>query len=185
MWQGNQKGRMNKKVFFVVLSLTLAGASHAQLRKCVGPDGRVTFSDVACSSNAKSTEVISAKPSMQGYEASAAAPQRRAYEPSEGPRSSPVSNYERELTGKIAGHLANGDIGTAASLATTTEHLNMVAEAKREKTRSDLAYDRNERANEDARRRNLPTVCKSTSQRDGYGPGSRFTSTTKCGKEGD
>lgn len=176
---------MKKKVFFAVLGLVFACASHAQLRKCVGPDGRVTFSDMGCASNSKSAEVISAKPSMQGSDAPTATPQRRVYEPSEAPRRAPGNIYERELTGKIAGHLAVGDIGTAASLATTPEHFQMVAEAKRDKTRSDLAYDENARANENARRRNLPTVCSHTSQRDGYGPGSRFTSTTKCGKEGD
>ena len=168
-----------------MLGLALACASQAQLRKCVGPDGRVTFSDMGCASNSKSAEVISAKPSMQGNDAYVATPQRQAYEPSEAPRRAPGNMYERELTGKIAGHLANGDIGTASSLATTSEHLQMVAEARRDKVRSDIAYDENERANENARRRNLPTVCKHTSQRDGYGPGSRFTSTTKCGKEGD
>lgn len=169
-----------------MLILALAGVTHAQLRKCVGADGRVTFSDVACSSGSKSAEVIDAKPALQGYESPGrTATSRRGYESQETPRSAPGNSYERELTGKIAGHLANGDIGTAASLATTSEHLRMVSEAKREKTRSDLAYDQNERANENARRRNLPTVCKHTSQRDGYGPGSRYTSTTKCGKEGD
>ena len=180
---------MKIKLFAALLGLSLACASHAQLRKCVGADGRITFSDTACANNAKSAEVITARPAMQGDATQTRAePQYRDYPAPQAPpaaRSAQAGSYQQELTGKIAGHLANGDIGTAASLATTSEHFNMVAEARRDKTRSDLAYDENERANQNARRRALPTVCKHTSQRDGYGPGSRFTSTTKCGKEGD
>lgn len=177
---------MKKKLLTAVLSLALASVAQAQLRKCVGADGRVTFSDVACANTSKSAEVISSRPALQGFEAPGRpAAQRRDYEAPAAPRSAPQSGYQQELTGKIAGHLANGDIGTAASLATTSEHLQMVADAKRDKTQSDLAYDANERANKSARRRDLPTVCKFTSERDGYGPGSRYTSTRRCAKEGD
>lgn len=43
---------MKQTITVTLLFLTLAGAAHAQLRKCTGPDGKVTYSDVLCNTNA-------------------------------------------------------------------------------------------------------------------------------------
>lgn len=41
-----------KSLLFASLLLILCANAHSQLRKCTGSDGRVTYSDVACSGNA-------------------------------------------------------------------------------------------------------------------------------------
>lgn len=43
---------MKHTIAITLLLLTLSGAAHAQLRKCTGPDGKVTYSDVLCSTSA-------------------------------------------------------------------------------------------------------------------------------------
>ncbi len=42
------------KTSVLLVLLLLAGQAHAQLTKCKGPDGKITYSDVACDN--KSTE---------------------------------------------------------------------------------------------------------------------------------
>lgn len=46
-----------KKILFVAIALGISFSSQAQLRKCVGPDGKVTYSDVVCASNSATRDV--------------------------------------------------------------------------------------------------------------------------------
>lgn len=46
-----------KLVFIVFTIFALIGTAQAQLRKCTGPDGKVTYSDVLCAGNSTSTSV--------------------------------------------------------------------------------------------------------------------------------
>jgi hypothetical protein len=41
------------KLAFLCLMALAASASHAQLRKCIGADGKVTYSDVGCATEKK------------------------------------------------------------------------------------------------------------------------------------
>lgn len=177
---------MKKSVFIVVLMLTLTGAANAQLNKCIGTDGKVTFSDISCPTSAKSSETLKIQNTPSRYEP--ASP--RAASRSEGYSTAPptrggASQVERELTGKIAGYLTNNDIGTASMLATTPEHFQMVAQAKRDVRNSELQYEANKRAEESAKRLAQPTVCTTTSKSSRYGGGSEYSTTTQCGKSGD
>lgn len=49
-----------KKITVTLLLLVLAGASQAQLRKCVAPDGKITYSDVLCNSAASTSSIKNA-----------------------------------------------------------------------------------------------------------------------------
>lgn len=51
------KGSDMKKFIFAALALGVCFASNAQLRKCVGPDGKVTYSDVVCTGNSATHNV--------------------------------------------------------------------------------------------------------------------------------
>lgn len=48
---------MKTKVALVCVMALWAGASHAQLRKCTAPDGKVTYSDAGCPSEKKESAV--------------------------------------------------------------------------------------------------------------------------------
>ena len=39
---------MKKTITTLLLLATLVGTAHAQVRKCILPDGKVTYSDVLC-----------------------------------------------------------------------------------------------------------------------------------------
>ena len=45
------------KFAFLCLMARAASASHAQLRKCTGADGKVTYSDVGCATEKKEARV--------------------------------------------------------------------------------------------------------------------------------
>lgn len=53
----NKRNEMKKSITGMLLLLVLTGAAQAQLRKCTGPDGRVTYSDVRCSTGAAESNV--------------------------------------------------------------------------------------------------------------------------------
>lgn len=48
--------RTTKIAFWFVMALS-ASVSHAQLRKCTGADGKVTYSDVGCATQKKEASV--------------------------------------------------------------------------------------------------------------------------------
>lgn len=50
---------MKKAIFATLLIISITGYAQAQLRKCTGPDGRVTYSDVLCSTNSSSGSIKS------------------------------------------------------------------------------------------------------------------------------
>ena len=41
----------------LLLAIGLSGLAHAQVRKCTGPDGKVTYSDFVCANTARETSV--------------------------------------------------------------------------------------------------------------------------------
>ena len=185
---------MNKTVALALLLISFASASHAQLRKCVAPDGKITFSDVMCPGNAKSAQTINeraAQPTYRAPERYNSPPERREpatrlqQEPERPAGPTQAQIYERQLTGKIAGHLAAGDIGTATVLATTAEHYAMIAEARRDQERAGRAFDANKRANDAAKRAALPYECKSTTTRTPWDYNNRSSTTTRCGSVAD
>ena len=45
------------KTSVLLVLLLLAGQAHAQLRKCTGPDGKVTYSDVLCAGGSSATSI--------------------------------------------------------------------------------------------------------------------------------
>lgn len=138
-----------KKITVTLLLLVLAGASQAQLRKCVSPDGRVTYSDVLCSTSSKSIQSIEA----------VQAPARSSHQPMMQPTQASV--YEREISGKIGAHLLQNNYERAEAMATTPEHYQMIADARRDKQNYEL--DRKAAA-----RAAQPTVCRSFGMSNGY-----------------
>lgn len=52
-----KNGSHMKKFIFAALALGVCFASNAQLRKCVGPDGKVTYSDVLCANNSATRDL--------------------------------------------------------------------------------------------------------------------------------
>jgi hypothetical protein len=48
---------MKTKIALLCVAALWSSASQAQLRKCVGADGKVTYSDAGCASNKKETGV--------------------------------------------------------------------------------------------------------------------------------
>ncbi|RJG04079.1 glutaredoxin family protein [Noviherbaspirillum sedimenti] len=75
--------------FFVMALLLAAGAAHAQLYKWVGPDGKVTYSDVPPPKSAKQVEQ---KDLSDGAASTAALP----YELAQAARNHPVTLYTGE-----------------------------------------------------------------------------------------
>lgn len=131
----------------------LTAPAHAQLRKCTGPDGKVTYSDVLC--NTASTKT------SQTLEA-----------PIPGTQPPQSNVYGRELTRKIVEYLQRGDFDHADTLATTAEHRQMISDARQARLES-------EEAKKAAKRAARPTVCGTS----GYiGPGGVYSGTTVCGK---
>lgn len=178
---------MKKTAALTLLLIIYASASHAQLRKCVAPDGKITYSDVSCPSNAKSAQTLSERQAPPIY-----SPPSSYTPPNRGVYSAPANSasptgptqaqiYERQLTGKIAGYLAAGDIGTAITLAITPEHNAMIADARRDQERAGRAFDANKRANDAAKRAALPYECKTTTTRTPWDYNNRSSTTTKCG----
>ncbi|WP_114973380.1 DUF4124 domain-containing protein [Rhodoferax ferrireducens] len=164
---------MKKSITVILLFIALTGAAQAQLRKCTGPDGRITYSDVLCATTSKSIQSVDIPAGPAGYQAPP------------GDRPSQASVYERELSGKIAGHLARGDFDRASTLAVTVEHHQMIADARQNKVAS-------EQAKKDARRAARPTVCSTFGVNNGlansYGAGNMtsysgtYSGTTVCNK---
>lgn len=164
---------MKKSIASILLLLMLTGAAQAQLRKCTGPDGRITYSDVLCATTSKSIQSIEIPAGPTGYQAPP------------GDRPSQASIYERELAGKIASHLARGDFDHAETLAVTIEHHQMIADARRNKAAS-------EQEKKDAKRAARPTVCRTFGVNNGfansYGPrnstsyNGTYSGTTVCNK---
>lgn len=162
-----------KNRFLATLVLALAaGSSQAQLRKCTAPDGKVTYSDVLCSTTSKSAQTIEA---MQ-------APARSSYQ-AQPAQQSQAALYEREISGKIGSHLLQNNYERAEALATTPEHYQMIADARRDKQN----YELDKKA---AARAARPTVCRSFGVSNGYvnnyGYGSTYSGvnhgTTVCNK---
>lgn len=162
---------MKSTIVFIAMMCLFMVSSHAQLKKCTGPDGKVTYSDVACANTTKSSETMPI-PATGG-------PDVQADMPSGAPRNA----YDRQLRGKIAEYLARKDYVGASGLAVTEEHLAMIAEVKQ----ADLKAANEIKA---AKRAARPTVCTTS----GYGQGSAhsnsfgtsyggtYSGTTVCNK---
>lgn len=131
---------MKTKIAATLFCVSLMGSAQAQVNKCIGPGGKVTFSDVACSTASKTIQTT--HPSApDGYQPRPSA-------------TAPLGNvYEREISGKIRSYLLQNDFEHAATLAVTTEHFQMIAQAKRE-------YQNHELDKKAAAQAARPTVCK-------------------------
>lgn len=159
---------MNKKVLVILVALTLASAAQAQLRKCVGQDGKITYSDVLCDTKSKSIHQFKEiKPSQSNYQADGA------------PRRTQASVYEREISGKIAGHLAQNNYERATALAVTVEHHQMITDDR-------LAKQARINEAKAAKRAAMPTVCNTFGRHSGMAFGNIYSgnsnSTTVCNK---
>lgn len=138
---------MRQFAIFLIATMVFAGTAYGQARKCTGPDGKVTYSDVLCSTASKSAEtLVPLQPS--------AAPQPN--------RPSQASVYERELSGKIASYLAQNDFDHATSLAVTAEHFQMITAARQ----SRLDDEAKKKAEAKAAK---PVVCYTVGQSIGFG----------------
>lgn len=152
------------KVILVFVAALLLGANaHAQLRKCVAPDGKVTYSDVLCDTSSKSSQTP-ATPQAGGYQSRADQGQP------------PTNHYAQELTRIISGYLAVDDFDHAVTLAVTQEHFQMIAAAR--KRRQNLELDKQalkieEKKAAKARER---IVCRTS----GYSFGPVYSGTTVC-----
>jgi len=176
-----------------LLCLAASHPAHAQLRKCVAPDGKITFSDVMCPGNAKSAQTINERPAQPAYQPPSryssqpdhreAAPRYQEPEQPAGPTQAQI--YERQISGKIAGYLAVNDFASAAGLATTREHHAMIEEARQTQARAERYNDANKRANEAAKRAAMPYECKSTTTRTPWDYNNRSSTTTRCGTVDD
>lgn len=181
---------MKTALSLALLCLIASHTAHAQLRKCVAPDGKITFSDVMCPGNAKTAQVISDRPTPPAYQPPSryGRPNDLDYTPQDqdrpaGPTQAQI--YERQITGKIAGYLAANDIPSAAGLAVTQEHHAMIAEARQSMDRTARQNDANKRANEAAKRAAQPYECKSTTTRTPWDYNNRSSTTTRCGTVDD
>lgn len=155
---------MKTAIILIAACALYTGASKAQLRKCTGPDGRVTYSDVMCSTASKSIQEIDGRP----------APVPRAAPP---PRQTQSQIYEDQLSAKIAGHLNNHDFERATSLAVTVEHFQMIKNAQREAT---MAENARTAALQKKPTQNRPTVCSTFGQSNANILGSTYSGTTVC-----
>lgn len=109
---------MEKTIIFALLTLVFIGSSQAQMRKCTATDGRITYSDAPCNIASKSTQNLNISTSG-GYNTPTLS------QPSQ------AGVFEREISGKIAGYLAQDDFDHAATLAVTAEHFKMIEDARR------------------------------------------------------
>lgn len=133
----------------IVTTVLLCANAHAQVRKCTGPTGQVTYSDVSCVNTSKTDQALVVTPSgglgVTQYNQGPVAPQNA---------------YERELSGKIAGYLARDDFEHAATLAVTPEHFKMISDAKRYRQTADAEKLA-------AKKAARPTVCASSGRTSG------------------
>ena len=156
------------KTAILLVALLLVGQAHAQLRKCIGPDGKITYSDVLCAGTSKSTQTLDTPPGPSI---------------SQSPRPSQASVYEKELSSKIAGYLNNNDFEAASKIAATAEHHQMIADARL--ARQSKAADKKA-----AKRAAQPTVCRTYGQTNGTvnnygyikGYSGTYQGTTVCNK---
>lgn len=159
---------MNKKALLVLVALTLASAAQAQLRKCVGQDGKITYSDVLCDTKSKSIQQFKEiEPSQSNYQAEGV------------PRRTQASVYEAEISRKIAAHLAQNNYERATAMAATAEHHQMIADDRQEKQDKVIAAKA-------AKRAARPTVCNTYGTQSGMAIGNIYSgtsnSTTVCNK---
>ena len=97
--------------------------SHAQVFKCKGADGRVTYTQGGCGSSEDAKVVAPSFPRADAAEI--------GYRGGAQPGGSPA---ERELSNLIAAALARDDYRKAESLAVNAEHWRLIADARAAKS---------------------------------------------------
>lgn len=146
----------------LLCALMLPAVALAQVHKCTGVDGRITYSESPCSGAVKSSQVdiqLRTPGSAQG----SSEPARNA--------------YMAELNNKISSALERGDFTTARRLAVTEEHFRVIKEVEQ--------IEREERAAAKAERRaRRPTVCTTMGQSNGRISGG-MNANTRSGLFGD
>jgi hypothetical protein len=141
----------------LIILCALAAVSvglHAQVVKCTGADGKVTYTQGSCDGKAKASAL---KPSS-------AVDVMPAYQPIKTPSSSLT-----ELNAAIAGHLAAGNIAHARTMAVTAEQFQMVSDAEQAQIKRELDAKA-------ARRAARPIVCTTT----GHSIGGNYNGVTVC-----
>lgn len=128
------------KTTMLIAALLLSTTANAQVRKCTGPDGKITYSDFLCGDATNAVKGISQEPPQDKGKAR---------------QSSQPSYYEQEVTRKVVGYLSSNDVAGASRMAVTPEHFQMIEDHKR-MLRSDEAETRA------AKQAAKPTVCKTT-----------------------
>ena len=108
------------KVAIGVLIVFLAASACAQVRKCTGPDGKLTFSDTLCSSAA--VQSATANIPLSTHQA----PEQRAQAMAESKDRASADRMEA-----IQLMLGNGKVGEARTLARTPDERALVADAER------------------------------------------------------
>ena len=101
-------------------ALMLSGTLMAQVHKCVGKDGKVTYGHSPCVGDSS----VGSSVNLQGA--------GQARQASSSPAGSAAPNaYEASIKARIAALLAEKDFVRAEALAMTDEHRKMVADAKK------------------------------------------------------
>lgn len=145
---------MNHAIFLVLLFAATNATS--QVRKCVSPQGKVTYSDSVC---------VESSTAVRGTNQSSEQPQQ----------SKQPSYYERELTSKVVEYLDSNDLAGAKRLAVTPDHFQMIEDRRR----MILAEEDRARA---ARQAAKPTVCITSGSSVEAGYGSNYSGTMVCRK---
>lgn len=112
--------RYLKSLACLAALLTLSATSMAQVHKCVGKDGKVSYEQSPCAGTSSTGNA----PNMQGAGKAQAA--------SSSPAGSSASNaYDASIKIRIKELVADKDFIRAQAIAVTDEHRKMVADAKK------------------------------------------------------
>lgn len=146
-------------IAFALFLCMAVGAGHAvaQVKKCIGPDGKVSYTDAPCAAGQRSTETLRAGSLVANTPAFQPIPA--------------APGAMRELDTAIAGHLAMGNIAHAKTLAVSKEQFQMIREAEQEKA----AQVAEAKA---AKRAARPTVCTTS----GFSHGGAHSGVAICNK---
>lgn len=101
-------------------ALLVCGASMAQVHKCVGKDGKVTYEQTPCAGGSSAGGSVNLQGAGQARPAASS------------PASSAAPNaYDASVKQRISALVADKDFVRAQALAVTDEHRKMVADAKK------------------------------------------------------
>lgn len=109
-----------KFLLCLAAGLLFSGAPMAQVHKCVGKDGKVTYEQTPCAGLSSAGGPVNLQGAGQARSASSS------------PAASVAPNaYDSSIKSRIAALVADKDFVRAQALAVTDEHRKMVADAKK------------------------------------------------------